>query len=73
MDISTSTKPESLASRGRRENSRSTFKVLFDGQQIYDLLELLESRAVQDDSYLRVRQCVSFAETIREQARAQGF
>jgi hypothetical protein len=72
MTIETSAKPESLLSRGGK-NHKEDFEIKLTGKQIYDLLDLLETRAIKEMCYLDVRQAVAFSELVREQARAQGF
>jgi hypothetical protein len=72
LTIETSVKPESLASHSLH-NPDQSFTIEFSGRQVYELLELLEKRALEETSYLRVRQAVAFAEAIRQKVQGQGF
>lgn len=65
--------PNGQATKGIRRNRALLFRFELTGREIYDLLALLEDRAVAETSYLRVRQAVYFAERVREQARREGF
>ncbi len=49
------------------------FTLKLSGQDIYDLIALLEQFAVKDDCYLRVEQCVKFAELLRDSASQDGW
>jgi len=70
--METIVRPESLTSHGHK-NLYLKLEIALTGQQVYDLLEMLETRAVEETCYLRVRQAVVFSELVREQVRAQGF
>jgi len=74
QETSLSTSPEVLETQGIRKNHMVTFTFKFSGQDVYDLLLLLEESArLETVNYAKVRAFVLAAETIREQAKAQGF
>lgn len=62
-----------LITKGIRANRHRQYSLVLTGVQVYDLLRLIETVAVQNPDYLTVRQCVLHSENIRTQARRQGF
>jgi hypothetical protein len=66
-------KLERLASKGIRRNAAVTFGVKLPGQDWYQLLTLLEGRAVGATNYLDTCEAVYFVERLRQQLKAQGF
>jgi hypothetical protein len=64
---------ETLVTNGIQHNRTRPFHVKFTGKEIYELISLLEQRALKSECYLDVRQAVYFAEFVREQAKKQGF
>ena len=67
--------PERLQTNGVRAVSRAIFNIRFSGNDVFDLLKLLEGGATEahTTSFLEVRKCVFLAEKVRNQARRQGF
>lgn len=59
-----------MQSDGRAGN---LYTVRLTGQEVYNVLHLLEEWAVETESYYRLVGCVSIAEKVREQVRAQGW
>lgn len=64
---------DALRSQGIKVNRARLFHVDFSGEQVYQLLAVLEQRAVAEQNYLDCRQAVAFAEGIRKQVHKQGF
>lgn len=64
---------DELVTHGIRANGKQLFTLTLRGKEVYELLQILERRAVQETSYLEVRTAVYFAERIRDQVKEQGF
>lgn len=58
---------------GIRANRSKEFILVFSGEEIYALLELLEHAAEREGPYVEMSQLVIAAETIRGRARDSGF
>ena len=65
--------PARFESKGKRQNLDAVFHVPLIGQQIYDILQLLEGHAVNNPRYLEVSAAVLAAEALRKQARDAGW
>ena len=49
------------------------FTLTLAGERMYELIQILEKRAVEAGDYYPCRECVLFAEHIRAQVKRQGF
>jgi hypothetical protein len=58
---------------GIRANGNKVFEIEFTGQKLYELLRILEERALESEHYFKVEQSVLMANYIRTQAKEQGF
>jgi len=65
--------PARFESKGKRQNLDAVFQVSLIGQEIYDILQLLEGHAVNNPRYLEVSAAVLAAEALRKQARDAGW
>jgi len=65
--------PARFESKGKRQNLNSVFHVSLIGQEIYDILQLLEGRALNNPRYLEVSAAVLAAEALRQHARDAGW
>ena len=65
--------PARFESKGKRQNLNSVFQVSLIGQEIFDILELLEGRAINNPRYLEVSAAVLAAEALRKHARDAGW
>jgi hypothetical protein len=65
--------PASFESKGKRQNLNGVFQVPLMGHEIYDILQVLESHAVNNPCYLQVSAAVLAAEGLREAARTAGW
>lgn len=58
---------------GVRANRQRAFKLQMDGEDLYDLLELLRRVAVESGQYQVVARAVTYERLLYGQAREQGF
>jgi len=65
--------PARFESNGKRQNLNSVFHVPLIGQEIYDMLQLLEGHAVNNGSISDVIALVLAAEALRKHARDAGW
>ena len=59
--------------QGVRANRQRAFKLQMDGEDLYDLLELLRRVAVESGQYQVVARAVTYERLLYTQARDQGF
>lgn len=65
--------PARFESQGKRQNIQAVFQLSLTGQDIYDILQLLEGHAVNNPSLLDVCASVLAADRLRESARDAGW
>lgn len=64
---------QELVSAGIKNNRNKTFKLELEGQVYYNLLQRLDSQALDTDSIIVLRECMHLTDRIMAQLRAQGF
>jgi hypothetical protein len=56
-----------------RDNQAASFEIRLNGQEVYDLIQLLHFVIVNDSNFGRIETCVFLHSRIAEQYRAQRF
>lgn len=64
---------EAIVTKGIRQNRAKVLAIPLTGEELYDLLAVLDDQAIRSEHYPEVRECVILAEKIRQRAKKQGF
>jgi len=59
--------------KGVRANGSRDFGIVMSGRTWYELLHVLEERAIKAEHYTEVRHCVLLQDEIYRKLREQGF